>query len=159
MAKRLVYGAIRNLILGREDFDLLIIQMINLLNLRPIAFKEGLRDTANEVQVPLPLTPEMPIFGMELVSLNILPNLPNENDPDFSLSPLDSKISFEKLSKARNHLVEIYNREFLSNLIAQSTDRKGAYKKITHHSLSIGDLVLIKDQFMKPSNYPLARAL
>ena len=65
MIKRLVYGAIRNNVLKYHDFELIIAQTVSLLNKRPIAFKEVLRDNSNDV-VPSPITPELLTKGREL---------------------------------------------------------------------------------------------
>ena len=49
----------------------------------------------------------------------------------------------------------MYNSEFLSQLISQATDSKSRYKPITHKGLQAGDIVLLKEPFLKPANYPM----
>ena len=44
----------------------------------------------------------------------------------------------------------------MSNLIHQATDGKGRYAMATHKELGIGDLVSIRNEFLKPFDYPLA---
>ena len=39
----------------------------------------------------------------------------------------------------------------------ESIDRKGKYVPVTHNVVSVGDLVLIKEDLCKPTNYPMAR--
>jgi hypothetical protein len=39
----------------------------------------------------------------------------------------------------------------------QGLDQKGRYKPVTHHSLQVGDLVLLRDPLLKTSHFPMAR--
>ena len=45
----------------------------------------------------------------------------------------------------------------MTNLIRQATDVKDRYSKVTHDHLSIGDIVLLKEDCHKPVDYPLGR--
>ena len=54
-------------------------------------------------------------------------------------------------------LIKLYNEEFLPKLIGQATDEKSRYKPVTHKSLNVGDIVLIKEDFTKPANMPMGR--
>ena len=56
----------------------------------------------------------------------------------------------------RQNIIRKYNEEFLVNLIHQAVDKKDRYKPVTHQLIEPGDVVLIKDQFTKPSEYPMA---
>ena len=60
------------------------------------------------------------------------------------------------LKKVRGRLSDVYHSEFLANLIAQATDKKGRFAQKPHRLLKIGDIVLLKDTFLKPSSYPMA---
>ncbi|RXG52863.1 hypothetical protein Avbf_18341 [Armadillidium vulgare] len=85
----------------------------------------------------------------ELISLNIIPNLqPNpetEDDIDISWTTDDTI----------NHIKDSYEK--LKKLAQQATDRKSRYMPKTHSKLEIGDIVLIKEPFLKPSNYPMGK--
>ena len=79
--KRLIYGAIKRNILSFRDFDFLISHVIHIINRRPIAFQEALRDSSGD-EVPDPITPEILIRGHSLVSFNVIPELQAEPDID-----------------------------------------------------------------------------
>ncbi|XP_068204707.1 uncharacterized protein [Palaemon carinicauda] len=55
------------------------LQTTHLINRRPIAFKDGLRDVPDEY-VPSPITPEKLIHGYELTSVKLIPEL--QCDPE-----------------------------------------------------------------------------
>ena len=112
--------------------------------------------------VPVPLTPEMIVKGFDVPCLSIIPQINSENDDlwgcsDDILNNNNNAVfsSFQKLKKVKANLENLYKGEFVSNLLHQATDRKDRYSKRTHHSLKVGDLVGIKDDFLKPFNYPL----
>ncbi|XP_068245300.1 uncharacterized protein [Palaemon carinicauda] len=65
------------------------------------------------------------------------------------------KTSYEKLKQIRTNLLENYHREFTNTLIKQATDKKNRYAPVNHKQISIGDIVLIKDDGYKPVNYPM----
>ena len=159
IVKKLIYGSIRSLILNSQDFEFLIAQVIHLINRRPIAFKEALRDCNANEQIPLPITPEMLVKGYELVSLNIVPELhpTSSDDPDWnSLSKNITghiKNSMSKLNKARSYLNEKYNEQFLPQLIQQAINVKDRYKPVSHKLIKVNDIVLLKEPMLKPSNY------
>ena len=71
LVKRLIQGSIKNNILEYLDFEFLICQLVHIVNRRPIAFKEGLRDSSNSEEIPSPITPEILLKGHELTSLNL----------------------------------------------------------------------------------------
>ena len=162
LVKRLIYGSIKNAVLKYLDFEFLISETIHLVNRRPVAFKEGLRDGNLNEDIPAPITPEILLKGYELTSLNIIPDLqpiPLDHD-DWNVSPtMQIRDSYKKLREARANLTRLYNSEFLAQLISQATDTKSRYKPVSHKTVQIGDIVLIKDQFQKPSSYPMGRVL
>ena len=161
MTKKLIFGAIKNNVLTFIDFEFLVCNVIHLANRRPIAFKEVVRDSESD-SVPEPITPEMLIRGYELSSLNLIPELQPFplDDPDFKVNDSSTiQKSYSKLCKIRKNLMEIYHNEFLGNLIYQAVDRKGRYQHVRHNHLKVGDVVLIKEEHTKRSNYPMGKVL
>jgi hypothetical protein len=157
LVKRIIYGSIKNLILKYFDFEFVIKNTIHLANRRPIAFKESLRSN-DPNDLPDPITPELLLKGHELVSINIIPGLQSDPEPDptWNLHPIDkAKSSYDSLKKVRNRLIEIYNEEFLSTLMIQATNKKDRYKPVNNKLLGKGDIVLLKEKHLKPSNYPM----
>ena len=113
----------------------------------------------------LPEVVPLPVFAVvsavELVSVNVFPVLEEEvhEDPDWQSNsdPRDLIINnYAKLQKARKVLNKIYHEEFLTNLISQATSVKDRYARVSHDRLEVGDLVLIKEPLLKPTNFPLA---
>ena len=83
LTKRLIYGAIGKNIINHRDFEFVVAKTKHLINRRPVALKDLLRDSSDIV--PEVITPEMLLYGRELVSLNIIPNLqePPDKDPEW----------------------------------------------------------------------------
>ena len=81
LTKRLLHGAIKNNIINIRDFEFIVCKTRHLVNRRPIAFKESLRDTSGEA-IPDTVTPEMLIHGRELTSINVIPHLQSNPDQD-----------------------------------------------------------------------------
>lgn len=159
LVKRLIYGSIKNNVLEFRDFEFLICHTVHLVNRRPIAFQEGLRDSSNDT-VPNPITPEKLIHGHDLVSLNIIPDLQPDPDPDpdwlINTDPVDKVLeSYQKLKKARSRLIDTYNSEFLSHLMSQAVNAKSRYQPVNHKALQKGDIVLLKEDNCKMNNYPM----
>ena len=162
LVKKLLYGSIRNNVLAMEDFEFLVSLIIHLVNRRPIAFKETLRqDPKGFNSLPSPITPEMLVKGHELISMNVFPQLSASEDlsdptwPEVG-SADNIRTGYEQLSKCRQILLGLYHSEFMSNLMQQSTNAKNRYKKIKHDSVKCGDLVLLKEPLTKRTNFPLA---
>ena len=103
-----------------------------------------------------PITPELLLKGYDLPYLNFIPgNSDNEKKP--SKDPVDDiKSNFSKLTKVREKLSEIYQKEFISTLIVQATNHQDRYKPVTHKHLKVGDIVLLVEENTKRTNYPLA---
>ena len=157
--KRLIYKSIRNSTLELSEFQFLIAKVVHLVNRRPIAFKESLRD---ETENCSEITPELLIHGYHLPSVNVIPQLQcseADNDPDFNPANTDFKDSYYKLKRVRERLIDIYHSEFIGTLIDQATNRKELYKPVSHKNLSVGDVVLLVEKFTKRSSYPLGRVL
>ena len=143
--KKLLYGCIRNNIINYSDFELVVAECTHIMNRRPIGFRDALRDTSTRDTIPNCVTPEMIVFGRELISVNILP-MDNETD----WKPPGSPIAlFQNLAKLRHSLYRTYEREFLSTLISQSTDLPNRYKPKLYKTVNVGDIVLIKENYIK----------
>ena len=63
LVKRLIYGSVKKSILKYFDFELLIFQTIHLVNHRPVAFRESLRDANMKEEIPAPIAPEILLKG------------------------------------------------------------------------------------------------
>ena len=120
LVKRLIVGAVGKNVLSYFEFEYIVSRTISLLNKRPIAFKEALRD-ASLSDVSDPTTPELLIHGYELPTVNVNPSFAGEysDDPDFSTGLKKIKNEYYKLQNVRERLVDIYNGEFLATLIVQ----------------------------------------
>lgn len=154
LVKRLLFGAIGNNIVKYTEFEYLVAECNHLVNRRPIGFKEPLRDSSNETVVPVSITPEMIVHGHELITTNIIPDLEkNEENYDPPGSPV---AMYSKLSKIRNALIASYSEQFIPLLIDQATNVSGRYTRKRHHKLAIGDVVLVKEHFVKRANLPMA---
>ena len=158
LTKRLIYGSVRNLVLDISEFELLIAEVNHLVNRRPVAFKEGLRDDAVNREFPSPITPEILIHGRELMSANVLPHCHlSESDPSWGEDPISHvRKSYSKLQKACSCLKDTYVNEFLATLVKQATSEKDKYKPVIHQKLKVGDIILLKEPLTKVNHYPLA---
>ena len=157
ITKRLIYGAIIICVLSISDSEFLVAEVVCLLNKRPITFKESLR--SSDI-LPDPITPELLIRGHDLLSVNVVPHLqPDPNDRDWSKN-LDHvshvRDTYSKLKAIRKNLVEKYNEEFIATLIKQATDKKDRYRTVKNDCFEVGDIVLVKEEDCKLSNYPMA---
>ena len=155
--KRLIYGAIKKNVIDYFEFEFIIAQTVHLVNRRPIAFKEALRDSIGD-DIPEAITPEMLVHGFALASVNVIPEL--HMDSEESWNPEDCSVSgikkdYKQLTKIREALVKIYQDEFLANLIYQATDLKDRYKPVKHKAIKPGDIVLLKEPYTKPNDYPM----
>ena len=156
--KYLIYKSIGKVILDYFEFEYVVCKTVNLINKRPIGFKDGLR-TLGPDEMPEVITPELILKGYEPLSFNVIPDLqPDQDDylPDGSVSLEDS---YNKLRSVREKLIDTYHADFLTNLIHQATDQKDRYKPVSHEGLSVGDLVLLIDKNQKRYNYPMGRIL
>lgn len=157
LTKKLLYGAIGKNVLTLRDFEFIVCKTVHLVNRRPIALKEVLRE--NSVRdIPEAITPEVLIRGYDLPSMNVIPELQSINE---EWSPSNNsqdmiRIRYEKLKKVQKKLSDLYNDEYVSNLIHQAVNLKDRYKPVAHHDIQEGDIVLIKDKFCKQSSYPMA---
>ena len=71
----MIYGTIGKNVLNYNDFLFTVSHTIALCNKRPIAFKEGLRDSNPLEDIPEAITPEVLMKGHPIVDVNINPKL------------------------------------------------------------------------------------
>lgn len=159
ITKRLLSGSIKNNVLTQREFEFITEQAVHMVNRRPVAFRDSLRDCQSDV-LPEPITPELLIHGYNLLSLNVMPCIQyvgdDHFDPGLSFDGLNAiKDTYAKLRKVRTNLIKIYNGEFVVQLMGQATNEKSRYKPVTHDRLEVGDVVLLKELHCKPTNYPM----
>ena len=162
LSKRMISGSIGNQVLNISDFLFIICRAVCLINKRPIAFRDALRDEGGHEDLPAPITPEVLLRGHDLLTLNILPYQSVDVDPEWtpeSNGTAHIKSSFDILGKNRQKLIEIYQDEFLGDLTRQATDKKQQYKKVFHEKLEVGDVVVMKEPNMKSVHFPMGRVL
>ena len=158
LVKTLIRSSIGKNVLKLRDFEFLVAQTINLVNRRPIAFKEALRDKAAD-EIPEVITPEKLLRGYDLPTGNLIPNLQPAPvaDPDWTNDPNAAICNeFDKLRAVRQKLIETYENEFFANLVHQAVNRKNRYEKVSSHQLDLGDVVMLRDPLCKIFNSPLA---
>ena len=162
ISKRMLHGTIRAQVLDLSDFTFMVAQAVCLANKRPVAFKEALRDPGISEDLPSPITPEVLLRGHDLVTLNILPSQSVDMDPDWTpVADRDAHVkqSCARLNLNRQNMIKLYQEEFLADLTRQATNVPGRYSKIGHDKLSQGDLVLLKEQYLKSINFPMGRVI
>ena len=144
------------------DFMFMVSQAVCLVNKRPVAFSDALRESAVGANLPSPITPEMLLRGHDLVTLNILPCQSVDVDPDWS-PDLDRdahiKQSFSHLNQNRKAMYELYQQEFLADLTRQATNTPNRYAQVKHDKLQINDIVLLKEMHLKSVNFPMGRVI
>lgn len=156
LSKRLIYGAIGKTVLDVVHFDFIIQQTVHLVNKRPVAFREALRDdSSGSDEVPAPITPELLVKGYDIPSIHLIPTTSFEYRPSGDSSDTIAE-TFSKLTKIREKLTSLYHNEFLPQMISQAVDKKNRYKPVTNKIIQPGDIVLLKEDFSKAVNYPLA---
>ena len=157
LTKRMLFGAIRNLIIDFLEFELLIDYIISLLNKRPVAFKNELRANDNH-DIPEPISPELLMKGYETVSVNFVPNVPvpEKLDPDWNLAsskPIES--GYKHFQTVIGRVKEVYYNEFMQHIMNQAVDRDNRYKPVSHKQVNVGDIVILKEENCKPNYFPL----
>ena len=96
--KHMIFKSIKTNVLDFFEFQVVIAETECLVNKRPIALKNSLRDTGVE---PLAITPEMLIHGRELVTVNIIPEMKETVDPDWNSSSDDIRTPIQETSKSK----------------------------------------------------------
>ena len=156
LTKRLLFGAIKNYVLKLREFEFVVAKTVNIINKRPVAFKEVLRDNSGD-EIPEAITPEMLLYGREIISTNIIPELQPTQDSDVEWSNVNVEKYYEKLCKIKENISNVYYDEFVGNLICQSINKNDRYKPIKHNLIKPGDIVMLKETYSKPNSFPLAR--
>ena len=156
MVRKLLYGSVRNLILDLSDMLYLLAKVGSILNKRPLVLQETLK-CDNKGDVPEVITPEMLVYGRSLEYLNIIPEVHDDPVINIDCKDMDYSKELDKIRKLSKKLSSIYHDYFMQQLIIQSTNKKDFYKPQPYQPIKIGDLVLVKDPFLKPHQYPLAR--
>ena len=151
--RKMIYGALKNNVLDYFSFDFFIKECMQLVNRRPIALKDCLRD--GELGLPEAITPEMLLKGYEPAVINVIPELVMQDDEFLvgKMPAVDSVLT--KLNKVRKGLIEKYHGEFLTSLVSQSVNQENRYRPVNHVKLEKGDIVLIKDPLLKFNQYPM----
>lgn len=155
--KKIMYTSVGRNILDYLDFEFLVREARMLINKRPIAFSNSLNKLDPELSISV-LTPEIIMNGREIPCFSILPQLHSESvDTDFILEDRQKVIidRYKKLCKVRRKLEDLYQSEFVSNLMHLATDRKARYKQYSHTELKLGDLVSVRSDGLKPYNFHL----
>lgn len=160
MSRRLISGSLGNKIPSHSEFSLIVAQANHLVNKRPIAFKETLRDsTTNMHDMPETITPENLLRGYDTHTLDVIPgDCPDESSEEWKLGNnlKELRNDHKKLSKIRSKLTDIYHNEFLGTLMRQATDKKDRYRPVKHDFLKPGHIVLLKEEHRKATHYPMA---
>lgn len=154
LVRKLIQGSIRNNILDFQQFSHVIKQCICYANKKPLSI-ESLRGENPDDQFQI-FSPEFLKFGYETAVLEV--NGGNESD-DWMFEDLEVKEEMKKMLEVKEKLRNSYHSEFLYGLLNQATKEKDKYVPVLHNTLAIGDVVLIKDPYVKAPNYPLAKVL
>ena len=102
----------------------------------------------------------MLVRGYETVSMGLIPQMNSDefmDDPSFLPNSVNFAENYEKLSKVKNKLQEVYHSEFLATLVNQAIDKRDRYKPVLHKVLKPGDIVLLVEKHTKRFYYPMAR--
>ena len=157
ITKDLLYSSMRKKVLNIPGLESLLVQVKHLLNKRPVAFKERARISPSDEELE-PISPEMLIYGRELPTLNLQFH---HKDPDWQPQvPKDSEQINKQLRKyieTKNKLNQLYNEEFIQKLLDQSIDKNNRYSPNFHNAINVGDIFLLKDEYIKASQYPMGR--
>ena len=123
--KHLIIKSIGKMIIDYPHFELLVSKVNHLVNRRPVAFKELLRNSGTEDDIPGTITPEMVVYGRELPSMNIIPQFHPDDSCDETLTTDTDHLreAFAKVRKANKKLVAVYHQEFLTQIITQATNK------------------------------------
>ena len=96
----------------------------------------------------------MLIYGRELTSVNIIPQIQHDLDYDWS-NHEKIRDKWEKSQISNERLIEIYNSVFTATLISQAVYKKDRYRPVHNKSLEVGDILLLVEPNTKRSNYPV----
>ena len=118
IVKRSLSGSIKNNVLTFRDFEYFVAQTKHLINRRPVAFHESLRDSYSP-ELPEPISPESLLHGHDLLSVNLIPGLnitEYEEIDDLDFDPVSNVCeSFTKLKKVRSNLSNCITKNSYQN--------------------------------------------
>ena len=158
MTKQLIFKSIHKILLDYFEFEFIVCKVVDLVNKRPIAFRESLRSLPED-SLPFCITPEVLIRGYETCTINIIPQIQSyDEDEDYDPTSFDGiNQSYEKLCKVKSTLIDLYHSEFVATLVHQAIDKKDRYKPVHHKVIKPGDIVLLVEKHQKRYNYPMAK--
>ena len=153
--KRLLFGALKNNVLDALQFEVIIELLINLLNKRPVAFKQTLTNSYVE-EIPEPIMPEMLIKSYEIMSINFFSDrlISSRKNPEWK-NDTNLEQDYNKFQNVIDRIRCSYQKEFTQQLLDQSVDRHNRYSKVKHDTINVDDVVLIKEENVKPNHFPL----
>ncbi len=158
--KRLISGSIKNNVLEFIQFSHVVKQAVCFANKRPITNVGALRDQKPDSEFHI-LTPEVLKLGYSTCVMEI--SSPqrelDEWNPEELIDPRVAYKDVEKLIRIKNRIRENYYSDFLQTLQSNATHLQKKYQPVKHFALAVGDVVLIRDPFLKQSNYPLGRVV
>ena len=79
-----------------------------------------------------------------------------EYAPDSTGNNNSMSSDYLKLKDVRSRLIDQYNSEFMNTLLKQATNSCKRYKPVHHVPLQTGDIILLKENYTKAYDYPLA---
>ena len=139
-----------------QQFGHVIRQCICYANKRPLT-QQALRECNPEDQFQI-VTPEFLKFGYETAVLEVGEFGKDDSNDWKPVVDVDIE-QFRKLKEIKDRLRKQYQSEFIYGLMDQATKLKNKYIPVHHENIDEGDIVLIKNTFVKAPNYPLARVL
>ena len=102
LQKKLCMGQWGRMYSQSFNLNLLVAQAVNIINKRPVAYKEYARSDNNTPEVPIPITPELLTKGSNLPTLCVIPNSPPEEGDKWTdtVDPIDRiKKKFQRLTQ------------------------------------------------------------
>ena len=156
--KHLIWKSVKTNVLDFFYFQFLISEANNLINKRPVGFKEELHAMAQD-ELPFCITPEMLIRGVDCPTLNIIPQLQSVEAEFEPGQGNDLSSAYEKLKRVREKMIDVYHRDFMVNLISQATDKPDRYLPVKHKTVRVGDVVLLVEPHQKQYKYPMGRVV
>ena len=154
--KRMIISSLSKRILDYEHFLTLIKQCRMLINKRPVGCKRILSDQSSEIEFES-ISPEMLIYGREIPVISVIPQLDSEKGDEYCPTSTRDDLfeTFHDLRAVKHDLESRYHAEFVDSLRSLSTNQPGRYKKLKTTDFQVNDLVTIRQDLVKPYNYPL----
>lgn len=138
VAKRHLLRQLGNAVLLREDLDTILVQIEGCMNSRPLA---PLSEDPNDLQA---LTPGHFLVGSSLQAI------PDRDVCDVPLNRLDR---FQMIQRKVQEFWKQWKNEYLKELHRQPSVNP------TKTEFQIGQIVILQDQLLPPTRWPLARII